>query len=227
MRDMGKQQSERPARRERGSISAEEIIAGALALAEAEGLDALSMPRLGRALGIGVTSIYWYFDNKDALIDAITIEAARRLHDLITPPEAGAWQDRVEQLYCRMRDALRDNDLLCDLLYMRGSRLGENALVHLWPEVELNLTKMTAAGFTAEAALRGLVALSLYTRGAVVLERQMRRSGIDPATPTPVPADFPLLSAAAEQQNMRGVTDDAFRAQLRLLIDGLAALSEK
>ncbi|NED60037.1 helix-turn-helix transcriptional regulator, partial [Streptomyces sp. SID10244] len=52
-------------RRERGSIDPEEIIKGAFELAEEIGVDNLSMPLLGKHLGVGVTSIYWYFRKKD------------------------------------------------------------------------------------------------------------------------------------------------------------------
>ena len=57
-------------RRARGSLSREEILAAAYELVEHDGLDALSMPALGRAVGAGVTSIYWYFRNKDDLLVA-------------------------------------------------------------------------------------------------------------------------------------------------------------
>jgi AcrR family transcriptional regulator len=219
----GPKRRSRGARRERGSISAGEIIAGALTLAEADGIDALSLPRLAKSLGIGVTSIYWYFENKSALIEAMSEEAARRLHELIIPTSGGTWQAHVEELYLRLHAALRDNRLLCDLLYMRGSRLNESALVQLWPEAEQSLAKMVAAGFTPHDGLQGLVALSLYTRGSVVLERQMQLAGVEPTMPTPVTEDFPLLFEAARTQSFRGVTEDAFATQLRMLIEGMAA----
>ena len=57
-------------RRERGSINPDDIIKGAFELAEQVGIDNLSMPLLGKHLGVGVTSIYWYF-NYNGVIWAI------------------------------------------------------------------------------------------------------------------------------------------------------------
>jgi AcrR family transcriptional regulator len=214
-------------RRERGSISAREIVTGALKLAGEEGIDALSMPRLARSLDIGVTSIYWYFTNKDALIDAITVEAAGQLDRLIAPDKGTSWQQHLRELYLRLRNALRENDLLCDLLFMRGHRLNENALLQLWPDMEETITKLVNAGFTPKTGLQYMVILSLYTRGCVVLERQMRQVGVAASQPAPVSADFPILAEAARQHNLRGVDEAAFHAQLDLMIrsmeDHLAA----
>jgi AcrR family transcriptional regulator len=54
-------------RRERGSISVDEILNGAFAVAADVSIDNLSMPLLARNLDVGVTSIYWYFRKKDEL----------------------------------------------------------------------------------------------------------------------------------------------------------------
>ena len=65
-------------RRERGSINPNDIIEGAFQLAEEIGIDNLSMPLLGKHLGVGVTSIYWYFRKKDDLLNAMTDRAITR-----------------------------------------------------------------------------------------------------------------------------------------------------
>jgi hypothetical protein len=93
--------------------------------------------------------------------------------------------------------------------------------MHTWPGAEATVGKMVAAGFTPHEAVQNMVMLSLYTRGSVVLERQMQQVGLSPDNPTPVPPQFPLLSEGLKRQNMRGVSDEAHVAQLRLLIDGM------
>lgn len=57
----GPSHSPKRERRRRGSITAEDIIAGAFELAEEIGISGLSMPLLAKHLDVGVTSIYWYF----------------------------------------------------------------------------------------------------------------------------------------------------------------------
>jgi AcrR family transcriptional regulator len=212
----------RAERVERGSISAEQIIAGALQLAEEIGIEALSMPKLASQLGIGVTSIYWYFRSKNELMEALTVEAARTFHGLIKPPDDADWEEWLFALFLRLRNAMRANPVYCDLLFMRGHRASEGALMHTWPGAEATAGRMVAAGFTPHEAVQNMVMLSLYTRGSVVLERQMQRVGISPDDSTPVPPQFPLLSEGLKRQNMRGISEDAHAAQLRLLIDGMA-----
>ncbi len=69
--------AEKRQRRERGSINPDDIINGAFELAEQVSIDNLSMPLLGKHLGVGVTSIYWYFRKKDDLLNAMTDRALR------------------------------------------------------------------------------------------------------------------------------------------------------
>ena len=61
---MGKPATALNRRRERGSISPDGIIKGAFELAEQLGIDKMSMPVLAKHLGVGVTSIYWYFQKR-------------------------------------------------------------------------------------------------------------------------------------------------------------------
>jgi AcrR family transcriptional regulator len=213
----------RAGRRERGSLSAEQIVTGALRLASEHGMDALSMPKLAASLGIGVTSIYWYFANKDALIEAMVEEAARRLHERMAPQPGGSWQDYAYTLFVRLHEIMQADDLLCDLLFMRGSRLSENALLHLWPQLEEGLRLMVDAGFSHEQALRNHSILSLHTRGTITLARQMARAGSEASSPRPVPPNLPHIARATQHQAIRGVTQDTFRAQVRDIIEGMEA----
>ena len=70
-------------RRERGSINPDDIIKGAFELAEQVSIDNLSMPLLGKHLGVGVTSIYWYFRKKDDLLNAMTDRALRQYVEVL------------------------------------------------------------------------------------------------------------------------------------------------
>src|SRR5690348_9131896 len=69
-------------RRPRGSLTREQVVDAALALADQDGLDALTMPTLARRLECGVMTIYGYIDSKEDLLDAI---AQRGLRDLRLP----------------------------------------------------------------------------------------------------------------------------------------------
>ena len=52
-------------------LTRERVIAGAVALADRDGLDGLSMRRLGEELGVEAMSIYNHVANKDDLINGM------------------------------------------------------------------------------------------------------------------------------------------------------------
>ena len=57
-----------PPRRDRG-LSRDEIVRDAIAVADAEGLEAISMRRIAREVGAGAMSLYWYVASKEELLD--------------------------------------------------------------------------------------------------------------------------------------------------------------
>src|SRR2546428_8800855 len=82
--------------RQRAVLSRERIVAGAVSLIDTEGLDALSMRRLGAALGVEAMSLYRHFPSKAALLEAVV---ARLLAELPVPaPTAARWQDAFRAL---------------------------------------------------------------------------------------------------------------------------------
>src|SRR5438552_18523973 len=80
----------------RGALSRERIVEAAVGLIDGEGLDALSMRRLGSALGVEAMSLYRHFPAKTALLDAVV---ARLLGELAVPaPTVGPWQPSFRAL---------------------------------------------------------------------------------------------------------------------------------
>jgi AcrR family transcriptional regulator len=59
----------RPPQSQRPSLAREQIVRAAIELADAEGLEALTMRRLAQKLGAGAMSLYWHVPNKDDLLD--------------------------------------------------------------------------------------------------------------------------------------------------------------
>ena len=63
----------------RSQLSREKIAAAALAIADAEGFEAVSMRRLAQELEVGTMSLYYYVKTKDVVIaamdDALMAEA--------------------------------------------------------------------------------------------------------------------------------------------------------
>jgi AcrR family transcriptional regulator len=71
-------------RRPRGSLTREAVVDAALALVDAEGIDALSMPRLARQVDAGVMTLYHYVRSQSELLEAVALRAIAevRLQDL-------------------------------------------------------------------------------------------------------------------------------------------------
>ena len=86
-------------------IHRDQVIAAALSLLDEGGLEGLTMRRLADALEVKAASLYWHFDNKQALIDGmadVLVEKVAR--DL---SGARSWQDTLRQVAAELRDALR------------------------------------------------------------------------------------------------------------------------
>ena len=76
-------------------LTRERIIAAAVELVDASGLDALSMRKLGAALGVEAMSLYNHVDNKDDVLDGILDAVLRE----VPQPDPGLpWDERLREL---------------------------------------------------------------------------------------------------------------------------------
>lgn len=162
--------AERRPRRGRGSIKTEDIIDGAFELAEQVSIDNLSMPSLAKHLGVGVTSIYWYYRKKDDLLDAMTDRVWGK-YDTITPfIDPYNWRESLANHARSMRKAFRKNAILTDLVLIRGA-LGPASRREGLRQMEMAIASLVHAGLTPEDAFDTYSALSVLVRGSVVMER--------------------------------------------------------
>ncbi len=61
----------KPGKNGREPLSREKIVDKALEILDAEGVEGLSMRRLGEALGVEAMALYHHFPNKDAILDGV------------------------------------------------------------------------------------------------------------------------------------------------------------
>jgi AcrR family transcriptional regulator len=162
-------------RRERGSISVDEILNGAFQIAAEVSIDNLSMPLLARHLDVGVTSIYWYFRKKDELLDAMTDRALARYEFTVPDIDASNWRESLRDHARRMRRQFLDDPVLCDLVLIRG-HYGMRALHGALHEIERPIAALVDAGLTPEQAVETYGAISVHSRGSVVLQRLQRKT---------------------------------------------------
>lgn len=167
--------AQRRRRRERGSISADEIVNGAFEVAAEVSIDNLSMPLLARQLDVGVTSIYWYFRKKDELLDAMTDRALQRYEFTVPSIDASNWRASLRNHARTMRTQFLDDPILCDLVLIRG-RYRAGALHGALKEIEQPIAALVEAGLTPQQAVETYGAISVHTRGSVVLERLQHKT---------------------------------------------------
>jgi AcrR family transcriptional regulator len=218
-------------RRERGSINPDDIIAGAFELAEQVGIDNLSMPLLGKHLGVGVTSIYWYFRKKDDLLNAMTDRALKQYVFATPYVEAKDWRETLANHARTMRKTFLGNPILCDLILIR-SALSPRAAKLGVVAVEKAIESLVEAGLPPEDAFDTYSAMSVHVRGSVVLQRLYDKNRstddgpgyfeeamiIDPDT-------APLLARVTEEGHRIGASDDNnFEYGLDCILDHAARL---
>ncbi|MFV8053058.1 TetR/AcrR family transcriptional regulator [Mycobacterium sp. 48b] len=217
-------------RRERGSISVDEILRGAFEIADEGSIDNLSMPQLARHLDVGVTSIYWYFRRKDELLDAMTERVLLDYDFSVSSIEAGNWRESLRTHAHRMRKMFTGNPIVCDLILIRGTR-GMPAARPALEKIEQPVAALVAAGLSAKQALDTYTAISVLVRSSAVLQRLQSRTAdvqfpreyweqvIDAET-------MPLISSIPGRGYRIGMADDGnFDHILDSILDRAEALS--
>jgi AcrR family transcriptional regulator len=167
-------------RRERGSISIDEILNGAFEVAAQVSIGNLSMPVLARHLDVGVTSIYWYFRRKDELLDAMTDRALAQYEFTVPDIDASNWRESLRNHARTMRRQFLEDPVLCDLVLIRG-HYGMRALHGALHEIERPVAALVEAGLTPEQAVETYGAISMHSRGSVVLQRLKEKTEGFPA----------------------------------------------
>jgi TetR/AcrR family tetracycline transcriptional repressor len=188
-----------------------DVVTGALQLLDAEGLDGLTMRKLGAHLGVQAGGIYWHFANKQALLGAM----ADRILDSVArePFTDGPWDAQLAELGQRLRRALlghRDGARV-----VAGTYVIEPNTVH---SGEQALRVLTGAGFPAERAAWMLFTVFHYVLGHTIEEQAQRADG-DWEQRDPVLADPDLRAALTGM--IRADPAERFTYGLELFLDGL------
>ncbi|MDA0565103.1 TetR/AcrR family transcriptional regulator C-terminal domain-containing protein [Streptomonospora sp. S1-112] len=113
-------------RRAQPALSRERIVAGTIALLDRDGAPALTMRKVAAELGVHATSLYWYVDRREDLVDlaldAVLAEAAAGL-----PGPDEPWESAVKTTARRFYTALTDRAWAAEFAGVRPL-LGPNAL---------------------------------------------------------------------------------------------------
>jgi AcrR family transcriptional regulator len=159
-----------PPRRDRG-LSRAEIVATAIAVADAEGPDAISMRRIARELRAGPMSLYWHVGSKEELLDLMleSIEA-----EVEAPEPSGDWRADLRVFAHRARAGMLRHRWAMEFLGGRPPT-GPNDARNL----ERLLGMLDGFGLDARTTMDVLGALVTYVMGAVIREAQEIRGQRD------------------------------------------------
>jgi AcrR family transcriptional regulator len=99
------QAASRPAGRT--PLTREAIVDAALRVLDADGMDGLSMRRVGEELGTGAASIYWHVRNKEHLLQLIFERVTGQSE--LPAPDPAHWKEQLTALAFQMRAMLNSH----------------------------------------------------------------------------------------------------------------------
>jgi AcrR family transcriptional regulator len=146
------------------------VLAKALDLVDAEGLEALTMRRLGQELGRDPMSLYRYAENRGALLDGVSELV---LDQLPVHPEDPDWKAQLRKIAHSLRMLALTHPNVVPLLVTRplSTPLGLRPLGTLRP-LEQILDLLAAAGFEPADALHVYRAYYGFLYGHILNELQ-------------------------------------------------------
>jgi AcrR family transcriptional regulator len=149
------------------ALSRAEIVDAAIAIADAEGSDAVSMRRIAQVLRAGTMSLYWHVANKEQLLD-LMLDAL--IGEFDAPDPSGDWREDLRTQARRERATLLRHAWVMDFLGGRPP-LGPNTLLHL----DRQLAALDGLGLDLVAAMNILGTVQTYVLGSVLREMQEAR----------------------------------------------------
>lgn len=205
----------------RRNLSKEKVVTEAMRLADADGLDALSMRRLARAVGVTPMSLYNHVANKDVLLDEMVGEVVSAIQ---SPQIGGDWRLMMRQRALSMRDVLLQHPWAAIPMISRITQ-GEATL----RDINATVGCLVTAGFSYAQADWARNAIDNHVYGYALQEANYPvapedyKSAATAYLPTISETDYPFLHEAARQiaeERYDGKTQ--FEFGLDLILDGLS-----
>lgn len=214
---------------ERAPLTRQRVLAAALRIVDEDGPDALTMRRLGAALGVEAMSLYHHVPDKAAILDGIAEAVFADVH--LPPARAGRedWADELCEVATALYDALLRHPGALPVVVSR--EVGTPAAYDVSERISAILF---GAGFPVESIVYEGNALGLYVIGAATARVAFlrRSSTADAALRAQLGAlaaeRYPTITRLNEVGDPAAFDwDEAFRRGLRVLVEGLRASLER
>lgn len=215
-------------RSRRPALSAARVVASAMALADAQGLEALTIRRLADSLGAGPMSLYHYVASRDDLVDAMVEQV---FAEIAVPDPDLDWRTAVRARCESMRTTLRRHPWAAPLMESRTSP-GPQSLAHH----EAVLATLRRGGLSwsltahAYAVLDAFVYGFAFEESALPFEDGADLTGLADQIMAGFPEGaYPTFAAFTREHVLRpGYSyGSSFGYGLDLILDGLQAALER
>jgi AcrR family transcriptional regulator len=214
-----------------GGATADRIVEAAVAVADAEGLAAVSMRRVAREIGVATMSLYRHVADKDALVMQMMDAALGEWEEPDAPPEC--WRERLELAGRQMWGLFRRHPWLAPAMSITRPQAVPNAL----PLAEWVLAVLDTRGLDMGTTFTAYITLFNYIRGTafnIEMEAEAQeQTGIDNEqwmdhqepvlTELLTGGQFPTFSRLI-QLDYDFSLDRLFEFGLQRLLDGLAMM---
>ena len=206
----------------RGRLSRDRVLAAALALADAGGLESLTMRRLGEDLGVEAMSLYKHVTNKDDLVDGM-VDLVFAEIELPTP--GAEWRTAMRERAVSVRSALIRHPWATALMQSRTAP-GPATLHHH----DTVIGTLRGAGFSVGLTAHAFSALDAYVYGFALQQRSLPFDTLQEAQEVGrqmfarmPPGAYPHLTELTVQHILQPGYDygDEFAYGLELVLDGL------
>ncbi len=215
-------------------LSREHIVRAAIELADAEGIEAVSMRRIAAKLGAGTMSLYWHISSKQDLFD-LMLDAA--LGEIELPAHrSGDWRPDLRVVTMQRRTVLLRHPWLTALLENRPP-LGPNGLRY----GEFSLAAVDGLGLDFSTMKRVLDTVDSYVVGHVLNtaaeEEARRRNGMSEEewqrATSPylrqvfATGQYPIFARLIDEEEEPPDKEANFAFGLECVLDGIAAYIAK
>lgn len=214
-------------REPRTSLSRERVLRAAINLADREGIDSLSMRKLGQEVGVEAMSLYNHVRNKDDILNGM-VDVVFSEIDL--PSNGADWSTAMRQRAISARQALLRHPWAIGLMESR-IQPGSATLRHH----DSVLRNLRNAGFSIVMAAHAYSVLDSYIYGFTLNELTLPFNTSEQVAEVAAnilrdnPAnEFPYLAEMAIEHAMKPGYDygDEFEFGLNLILDGLKRVQE-
>lgn len=223
-----------PQRGPKRELSLERIVDAAVEIADAEGLQAVTMQRVAQTFGYTTMAMYRYVASKEDL-HRLMFDAAGR-GELVVDDED--WRAGLAQLCAHLRGMYVRHPWLLDIpLSMEALLMPEQVRI-----ADAGLRAMRTLRVTSDERLLILMSLSTYVRGYASMAQEVAGSdsgagevSIDLVREMILGGRYPDLAPMVEsgvymglssESSDQGPDDDDFELGLRILIEGIAAVED-